>query len=314
MEVTVGRRREKRWRVLFTCLTTRAVSLDLVPSCSTSDFLDCLIRFNCRRGPVRHLYSDNATNFKGADNVIRECMKQWDHDTLKEDLLAKAATPTTGPIWHFNAPASPHMGGSWERLIGLAKKVLSIIVSERTPKEYTLWTVLAEVENILNSRPLSVTSPDPKDPECLTPNHILKLRCAPGQFIPGDYSDEIPRKMWRYGQRIAEDFWKRWTDECLPLLLPRKKWIADQPPIREGDIVFLLDDQMRRSDWKKGVIDKTFTGRDGKIRVVDVRVPIIENGEFVKFVTYRRHLQKICPLGVNVNDETLSHGRENVTE
>ena len=70
MEVAIGRRREKRWGVLFTCLTTRAVSLDLVPSCSTSDFIYCLIRFIARKGPIKHLYSDNATNFKGTNNEI----------------------------------------------------------------------------------------------------------------------------------------------------------------------------------------------------------------------------------------------------
>ena len=314
MTVKIGRRNEKRWGLLFTCLTTRAVSLDLVPSCNTSDFMDCLIRFNARKGPVKHLYSDNATNFKGTNNEIKRCMEGWNHKKLKEDLLKGSTQSKIGPEWHFNAPASPHMGGSWERLIGLTKKILVKLITERVPREYTLLTALAEVENILNSRPLSSTSPDPKDPECLTPNHILKLKVVPGQFIPGEYTDEIPRKMWRYGQRIAEEFWERWTLECLPLLLPRKKWAVDQPAIRKGDIVFLIDDQADRSDWKKGVVDSTITGPDGKVRVVDVRVPIMENGKFHKFVLYRRHLNKICPLGVNVMDKTSSYGRENVED
>ena len=162
----------------------------------------------------------------------------------------------------------------------------------------------------MNSRPLSATSPDPLDPECITPNHILKLKCVPGPTIPGEFSDDIPRKIWRYGQKIAEDFWKRWTNECLPLFLPRSKWIADVDPVREGDIVLLVDDLAQRNAWKKDVVTKIYPGPDGKTRVVDVDVPVIENGKHSKFVTYRRHRTKICLLGVNINDKASPYGRE----
>ncbi|CAL8087979.1 unnamed protein product [Orchesella dallaii] len=298
--VAIGRRQEKRWGILFTCLATRAVYIDLVPSLSTSDTIDALVRFNSRRGPAAHLWSDNGTNFKGADKEIRLCIQQWDRSHIRDKLLHH------GTEWHFIPPSAPHMGGSWERLVGLTKKILGKIMETRTPKEYTLLTLLTEVENIINSRPLTVVSPDPADVEAITPNHLLKLKC--GDSIPGSYEDaERHRKSWRIAQKLANEFWKRWANEYLPTLAVRVKWHDKAEPLREGDLVLLLDDQMERSGWRKGEIIKTYPGKDGQVRVVDVRVPIVTaEKNNVRFVVYKRPTVKVCPLGVNISDKTTS--------
>ncbi|XP_075990122.1 uncharacterized protein LOC142985760 [Anticarsia gemmatalis] len=70
MNVKIGRRREKRWGALFTCLTTRAVHIELVASLSTDSAIMALRRMAARRGWPRLMYSDNATNFRGADQEL----------------------------------------------------------------------------------------------------------------------------------------------------------------------------------------------------------------------------------------------------
>ncbi|GBP06483.1 hypothetical protein EVAR_4610_1 [Eumeta japonica] len=66
LEVTVGRRREKRWAALFTCLTTRAVHMEVASSLSADSMIMALRRFMARRGQPDTLYSDHGTNFVGA--------------------------------------------------------------------------------------------------------------------------------------------------------------------------------------------------------------------------------------------------------
>ncbi|GBP48986.1 hypothetical protein EVAR_35607_1 [Eumeta japonica] len=50
MSVTIGRRHEKRYGALFTCLTTRAVHIELAESLSSDSMILALRRFIARRG------------------------------------------------------------------------------------------------------------------------------------------------------------------------------------------------------------------------------------------------------------------------
>lgn len=76
MEVAVGRRREKRYGVLFTCMTCRAVHLDVAASLSTDSFLMAWRRFVSRRGVPKEMFSDNRTNFRGADAEMVRAAKE----------------------------------------------------------------------------------------------------------------------------------------------------------------------------------------------------------------------------------------------
>jgi len=166
MIIKIGRRNEKRWCALFTCMTTRAVHLELASSLSTDSTILAIQRFTSRRGVPSHIYSDNGTNFQGASNEFKRLMKEVSFEDVAEKFTAK------GIQWHFNPPSAPHMGGAWERLVLSVKKTMSGILKNVHPTEEVLHSVLLEIESILNSRPLTDVSVDPKDPVSLTPNHF----------------------------------------------------------------------------------------------------------------------------------------------
>ena len=62
-EVRFMRKSMKRWCCLFTCLTTRAVHIEVVPSMDAC--LAAITKFIARRGKPNVILSDNGTNFVG---------------------------------------------------------------------------------------------------------------------------------------------------------------------------------------------------------------------------------------------------------
>jgi hypothetical protein len=292
MEVVVRRSREKRYGVLFTCLSTRAVHLELAGSLSTDSCIIAIRRFISRRGNPLEIHSDNGTNFKGAAVELKKAINEMDQEKIGDVCNSK------GIQWHFIPPHAPHMGGCWERLVRSVKVALAAVLKERSPKEEVLMTLLIEVEQIVNSRPLNHVSLEDGSEEALTPNHFLIGRSssagAPGLFSEDDMD---LRKLWRKSQLLADRFWQRWIKEYLPTLTRRTKWNSRVDPIQVGDVVIVVDDLLPRNSWPKGIIEELFPGKDGIVRVVTVRTAT---------GTYRRPVPKICVLDVKKGEDSDS--------
>ena len=154
--VPVRRSTEKRWGFLFTCLTTRAVHLEIVPSLDTSSCVMGIERFIARRGTPSTIWSDNGTNFVGAEKELLACIKSW--NGMAPNFFAHK-----GVTWKFNPPGAPHHGGSWERLVRSVKRVLYDILGSRRVTEEVLGTTLCLVEQTLNSRPITPVSTDSRE-------------------------------------------------------------------------------------------------------------------------------------------------------
>uniref|UniRef100_A0A2H1VMV3 SFRICE_041469 n=1 Tax=Spodoptera frugiperda TaxID=7108 RepID=A0A2H1VMV3_SPOFR len=267
MEVTVQyRRREKRYGVLFTCMTIRAIHIEVVSTLTTDAFIMALRRMAARRGWPQHMFSDNGTNLRGATNEIKKSISDLDEETLKGEAVKYGTT------WTFSPPASPHWGGAWERLIRCVKNSLKVVLKERAPRDEVLNTLLAEVEHMVNSRPLTHVSVEPHSDESLTPNHFL-LGASSNLPTIGAYddSDAYLRKQWRISQRLADLFWKRWVREVLPDMRPRTKWHLEQRPLQVGDLVLIVDPDSPRNVWPRGRVQAVMAGRDGRIRVLDIK-------------------------------------------
>ena len=213
-----GRRREKRYLCVFTCMATRAVHLELAFGLSTDAFLNAFYRMASRRGLPREMWSDNGTNFVGAVNELRDLIEALDHD------LITAKTTDKGVNWHFNPPGGPHFGGVHESMVKSAKRALNAIVGNADLNDEELMTALIGVEALMNSRPLTYQSAHPGDDVPLTPNHFLHGQVG-GEFAPSSVDDAgfNPRQRWRRVQEVLLHFWWRWMREFLPTLSGRQK-------------------------------------------------------------------------------------------
>ena len=261
-----GRAVVKRWGVIFTCLNSRAVHLELASSLEADCFINVLRRFVNRRGSPKSIHSDNGTNFVGAEREIREAIQGWNQDLIRNDLLQKECQ------WMFQPPRASHASGVWERLIRSTRTALKAILGESLADEEVLTTVLTEVESILNSRPLCTVSDDPTDCEPLTPNHLLLQRpvqaLPPGSFVKEDIHS---RKKWRQTQILANHSWKRWLKEYVPALQERQKWLRPRRNAEIGDLVLIVEENLPRGQWHLGRIVKVIPGRDGLVRTVEVK-------------------------------------------
>ena len=120
--VKIGRSEVKRYGCLFTCLTVRAVHIEVAHSLDFDSFINALQRFTCRRGQVLEIRSDNGTNFVGGERELREAAQLWNSSKIQEHLRQKEI------IWLFNPPTASHVGGAWE--IRTIRKILSTLVKQ----------------------------------------------------------------------------------------------------------------------------------------------------------------------------------------
>ena len=266
IEVKQRRSRVKRYGCLFTCMNTRALHIEIAHSLSTDSMINALRRFVSVRGCPREIRSDCGTNFTKADKELKANIEEWNQLNIENFCTQR------GIDWIFNPPGASHMGGAWERMIRSVREILRSLLKEQVVCDEVLSTIVAEVTNILNSRPLTRSSSDSRDPDPLTPNHLLHLRPCP-PLPPGVFGndDKQTQRQWRQAQFLANVFWKRWTKEYIPCLQRRQKWNELQSNLKIGDVVLLTDGNFPRGQWPLARVVSVFKGEDGLVRSVDVK-------------------------------------------
>ncbi len=268
-----NRKEVKRWGVLYTCLCSRAVHLEVANSLSTSSFINSLRRFIAMRGPIAVLRSDQGTNFAGARKQLKEALREIDNEKVREFLLENNCSFS----FKMNPPAASHMGGVWERMIRSVRSILDVILSQHGSQldDESLRTYMCEIAAILNCRPLSTEHiNDPSYPEPLTPNHILTMKSKIVVSPPGDFQqdDVYSVKRWRRVQYLVDQFWSRWQKEYLNQIQSRSKWQRTRRNFCVGDVVVLKDECLSRNMWKLGRVVEVYVSDDSLVRSVKVIV------------------------------------------
>ena len=266
MKVKRGKSVTKIWGVLFRCLATRAIHIELTDSLDADAALMAISRFQARRGNVKEIWSDNGKNLTSANKTLRQELKALNQDKMLTSLALE------GIKWRFISPCDPEAGGAWERAIRTVKDTLRIILKEQIPRFEILQTVIAEAEKIVNSTPLFHVPVDPDDDDVLTPFHFLIGRATPA-YPTGTHTQDggCLRRRWKHTQMLADHFWRRWTREYLPTLANRSKWIQTSRNVEVGDVVIVADPQHPRGMWVKGVVTDTLCGADGVVRSARVQ-------------------------------------------
>ncbi|GFT14719.1 integrase catalytic domain-containing protein [Trichonephila clavipes] len=281
----------KSYIAIFIYFSTKATHLEVVSDLTTEAFLAYLRRFIARRSKPSVIWSDNATNFKGARNILNE----W-NEICKSNRI-QLFSAEEGIEWNFIPPASPHFGGLWEANIKSMKRILLRVAKSAIMNFEELTTLMAQIEAVLNSRPLSPLSSDPNDLNPLTPGHFL-TNCAISSFPePYTASDSLPyHSRWKLIQSLRDKFWNRWSTEYLTHFQTRAKWSVQNPNLMENQLVLLKDPNTKPLDWPMGRILEVLPGSDGLVRVVNVKT---STG------ILKRAITKVVPLPILVDPATV---------
>lgn len=296
--VVVGRSSQKRWGVLFTCMTSRAIHLEVAHSLDTSSCIMAVQNFIAHRGQPRKVHSDNGSNFHGTDNLLREEFKKLDQNRIQEEFT------TTEMSWSFIPPKASHMGGTWERMIGIVKKCMDDVISIRHPTDEVLTNLMKLTMNIVNSRPLTYVSLDSPTDEVITPNHLLH-GTSNGMKPLGDFTGaDALKNCWKTAQVMADKFWQTFVLEYLPTLIKRPKWFSRVTPLKVDDVVLIVDENFKRNTWPKGIVVEVFKDKSGVARSGRVRTDL---GTFLT-----RPVSKLVVLDVRVKeDRTMNSAAHN---
>ena len=269
-----GRKEVKPYGVLFTCMSSRAVHTETLTTLETDSYINAPCRFLAERGPVRQIRSDCGTNFVGAKRELADALKEMDHEKVSSHLLRENCDCINKEM---NVPSASHMGGSWEQQIRTVRNVLAMLLQENGTQldDESFRTLMKEVQNIVNSRPLTVNTMMSSDaPEPLTPNHLLTMKVKVLMPPPGVFLREDPysSNRWRRVEHLANEFWNRWRREFLHTLQMRQKWDKPQRNLVPGDIVVIKDDHLPRNEWKLARLEPTLPSDDGFVRKVILAV------------------------------------------
>ena len=284
--VKQGRKRKKRWGCPFTCLSMRAIHLEILSTLGADAFLNAITRFSARRGSPERIRSDNGTNMVRADKELRAAAQSWETDTKVQNTLLRRRIE-----WVFNPPHASHMGGVWERQIRTVKKDLQAIIGVQVVDDDRLHTLFCEVEAIVNGRPITPASGDVNDFEVLTPMHILHTRTLPHSSLggqPDGTTGNIYQRGWKHTQFLADQFWKRWLREYLPSLRQRRRHIKELRNFRVHDLVLVVHTNTPCNQWPLGRVVEAKPSDDGIMRHVKVRMSTC------KILT--RPVNKLCLL------------------
>ncbi|XP_071580298.1 uncharacterized protein, partial [Temnothorax nylanderi] len=222
----------KHYVAVFVCLATKAIHLESVEDYSTDGFLAAFQRFVSRRGLPSDMYSDNGTNFVGADRELQRSFRALVNNPSLKEILAN-----DGVRWHFVPPAAPHFGGLWEAGVKSFKHHLRRVTGARTLSRSEFVTLLCKIEACLNSRPISPLSDDPSDYTALTPGHFLigrPLTSVPEESVLEINANRLSR--WQHVQLMLEQIWRSWSSDYLHSLQQRVKWTEshDNPKVDES--------------------------------------------------------------------------------
>uniref|UniRef100_A0A914I275 Integrase catalytic domain-containing protein n=1 Tax=Globodera rostochiensis TaxID=31243 RepID=A0A914I275_GLORO len=242
----------KNWIVVWVCLPTRAISLDLVSDMSAPTFLLSFRRFSAKFGLPAVIYCDNAPTFV----------------SFRSFLQSQSSTS-----WHFRAPNAPWKGGHYERFMAMIKfhlrRTLSSPSRPRTLPLDQMLTVLSEIESVINTRPITFDSSDPLNPRPLRPidfirplgyrqNFPLAILEDPADptFTPVETTQTSLQTLWDTLSRRTQNFWTQWVRDYLPSLRERFKKLnrpSAQCP-KTGDLVLVQNEALPRSLWTPAVI------------------------------------------------------------
>ena len=194
----------KAWGLLFTCLCTRCIHVELVTGLDLNNFLLAFSRFVNLQGAVDTMYSNNGSTFHAAASILPSLLSSTEfHNSLRKRNI----------LW-LNIPLyAPSQRGAWESMVKLFKTLLTQVMNKIRwkPSLIKLQTFMSDAVRIVNNRPLTTVSNKPNDLASLCLSSFLGQQLTP--YTPvGTFHDQGDlRRDYLYNTTLVHRFWESWS-------------------------------------------------------------------------------------------------------
>ena len=239
----------KAWGILFTCLCTRCVHVEIVTGMDLNNCILAFSRFINLRGPVDTFFSDNGKTFCAAEKQLPLIIGSTEfHNSLRQRNINWVRIPAY----------AASQAGSWESMIKLFKNALHQVMGEARRKSslIELQTFVSDAVRIVNDRPLTTLSDKPNDLMPLNPACFLGQQLAPNTPVSAFHEKGYLRKDFLYNAFLAQKFWSCWMKSSLATLQGRGKWKTHRDNLAVGQLVLVGDaeDLSKRGAYRLGRI------------------------------------------------------------
>ena len=222
-------------KLTFYCLlgVTRASNIELTIDQSLHSVMLALRIFFTRRGKTKLVISDNFQTFKSTE--------------LKNFLQNNSIE------WEFILQNSPWWGGFYEGMIGITKSCIEKVKGKALLTFEELQTVITEIENALNARPLTYVDEDP-DSNIITLHYLIYGRninekCFETNQVPNISSTDT-QNLAAHMKLVLEHYFKRSEKEYTLALQEQhfhvNRCYGNYKRELRGDIVLIKEDILPR--------------------------------------------------------------------
>ena len=252
--------RGKSYGVLFTCLSSRAVHVEVAHDYSTDGFLQVIRRYASMRGWPKTIHSDKGTQLVGASNELKQSIVNLNWEKIQ------VYGHKRGTTWNFTPADAPWYNGATEALVKTVKRALTTAVGEQVLSFSELQTCMFEAAQLVNQRPIGVHPCDPNEGSYLCPNDLILGRSSP-EVPHGPFKERTSdHHRFDFIQQITAAFWRRWNREIFPSLVVQPKWHTEKRDLQVGDVVMMQDSNTVRGEWKMAVVCEAIRSSDNRVR------------------------------------------------
>ena len=316
----------KAWPLIICCLNTGAVHVELLHTYGAEAFLLRWRVFTSIRGHPKLVVSDMGSQLQAASKTVdwsrNEDPKNWQWKNIE------SATSSLGTRWKFVPPGCQWQNGLAESRIKIYKQtfrrcVVGTINGNKSYLSYgEMQSLLADMMDRINNRPIGLKSLTKHDLVPLTPNCLLLGRTSTVVSTPADidYSKEDYPKRLKYCEELLQ-FWRREFDaQVFYNLLPyqRFKDTKRHRNLQVGDVCLLAYSGKIGEHVRYCRVDEVHPDEDGVVRNVTVslrsrdareKLMIYRSRKPLKMLVGVKRLVLICP-----NEEIDSCERDDSNE
>jgi hypothetical protein len=278
---------EKRWILLIICLNVRAIHLEVLRNMTAVEYALAFRRLRARRGSQKIVVCDRALQFSVLEAILPQ---------LYEDEAE----------WRYIPSHGSWAGGVYERLVPLCKNAIYRTFRNIVMDDVQLQTIVLEIENILNNRPIKYVSEE-REERPLTPNDFLRTRYSAEKPLAEVPNADTPHttilRMWKQSRAILDAFWSLWHNDYLLYLRERTRsykfrtaTIHTKPKI--GTMVLLREKNVKRNNWRMGRIIQLQYSTDKEVCSVVLELP-----------NRRKVIRPVCdlyPLEIEQEDREIT--------